>query len=66
MSRAQLEHEFTAADRRIAADHAREELAIRHAGVNVDNNLLLARARRSDAATVAGMAAHIAGYGRLK
>jgi hypothetical protein len=56
-----------ARDRRLAADEAREELAIRLSGApDVEARLQLARARRSDPNRVRAMDRAIPGYGRLK
>ena len=59
---------LAAHDRRLAADASLEDLAIRQRGINVDAELLAARARRhsSDSASVAAMAGAVPGYGRLK
>jgi hypothetical protein len=51
----------------LAADHAREELAIRQrAGADMEGELALARARRSNLADVVALAAAIPGYNRIK
>lgn len=56
-----------ARDRRIAADHALEELRIRESGSpDVEGQLALARARRSNPGKVRALDAAIPGYGRLK
>jgi hypothetical protein len=50
-----------------ASDSALEELTIRQrAGANMDGELLVARARRSDPVKVRTMTANIPGYDRLK
>jgi hypothetical protein len=67
MSENELRREYAAADRRMAADHAREDFEIRQrAGANMDGELLAARARRSEPAAVAAMTAAIPNYGRLR